>query len=923
MHDAAFDLKPQEWATLRQLLDQLLAQPAGERAAWIDALDEAHRPFAPRLRALLAHAEDTGCDKILQTLPKVETADFAADSAAAGGSAAAPQAGQPVGPYRLLRPLGEGGMASVWLAERSDLLQGRQVALKLPRAAWRHSAWSQRLAREREILATLAHPHIARLYDAGIADDGQPYLALEYVEGQRIDEHCRGRALGVRARLALFLQVTQAVACAHAKLVVHRDLKPSNILVTSDGQVRLLDFGIAKLLEQGTAEETALTLETGRALTPDYAAPEQIRGEPIGTAADSYSLGVLLYELLAGQRPYRLKRDSRAALEEAILEAQPQPPSEAVTDRRLRRVLRGDLDTIVLTALKKAPAERYPTVDAMAADIDRWLRGWPVLAQPDSRWYRARKFVTRHRIGVLVASGVSATVVTAAGVAVSQMFEAREQRDAALQQQQRAAAFSEFMYVLLDDVGTAGQALTMPQLLERGATMLERQQGMDPSLVAYMQYEISRKYTMINQTERVLSLLERAASSARAGGDDDLLAAAHCSAAWSLIHRSRQQAQARLAEAQQVLDRMRNVSVSTATDCMRARARVLHAGGRIDEAIAVARAGLELMDRSPVNAGSRRHLMMTQLSDFYRATDRFKDAAVLSQDELDRVRSAGRAGSRAEMVAQHNHAGNLTRMGEIQAALALLERSYEWALRDPSPHTQPIGVRNSYAGVLLRLGQPQRALQLIDEETAMARRAGSPFHVATCNLVASRVLLALGRPADAGQRLQQAIALWESDPKSYARMLREGALTRADILLAEGRLGPAQALISQTLAGAGYPQRIDAPGIDRLLRMAAQIHLAAGAPAEAERHATDALQYSQRIARDERQSADVGEAALLRAQARVALDRPAEAAADAALASQALANGLGTQHPSTTAAAALLQSLRTPQPALQARRAAS
>jgi serine/threonine-protein kinase len=229
------------------------------------------------------------------------------------------------------------------------MLQRRPVALKLPRGAWRRAALAERMAREREILARLNHPNIARLYDAGIDAQGQPYLALEYVEGERIDAYCRRNALDVAARLRLFLQVTRAVAHAHANLVVHRDLKPANILVAADG----------------TARETELTQLAGRALTPDYAAPEQIVGEPIGTAADVYALGVVLFELLTGARPYAIRRDSRAALEEAILNVDPPRPSSVATTPKLRKRLRGDLDTIVLKALSAtAPRMRSPTTSS-------------------------------------------------------------------------------------------------------------------------------------------------------------------------------------------------------------------------------------------------------------------------------------------------------------------------------------------------------------------------------------------------------------------------------------------------------------------------------------------------------------------------------------------------------------------------------
>ena len=268
-------------------------------------------------------------------------------------------------------------MGAVWLAERIDGLIKRPVALKLPHPPHYNSHLRERFARERDILASLVHPNIGKLFDAGVTEAGQPYLGLEYIEGATITEYCDGMGLPVRNRLELFLQVLEAVQYAHSRLVIHRDLKPSNILVTSERQVVLLDFGIAKLLTDGKAKETELTQRGGAALTPDYASPEQIIGQAISTASDVYSLGIVLYELLTGERPYKLTRDSRGALEEAILAADPRIPSQVVTDqakaerrgstpKKLAHTLAGDLDTIILKALKKRPGDRYPTVNAFA-----------------------------------------------------------------------------------------------------------------------------------------------------------------------------------------------------------------------------------------------------------------------------------------------------------------------------------------------------------------------------------------------------------------------------------------------------------------------------------------------------------------------------------------------------------------------------
>src|SRR6185295_9751376 len=293
------------WGTLSRLLDQALELPAPQVDSWLDSLAPEFDALKPQLKRMLSRHASVETGEFLNKLPKV---DLQPEDATPPRTE---QPGDVIGPYRLERELGSGGMGVVWLAIRTDGLIKRPVALKLPHGAWKRAGLAERMAREREILASLAHPNIAHLYDAGVTAAGQPYLAIEYVEGTRVDVYCRERALGVRARLELFVQVAGAVAYAHGKLVVHRDLKPANILVSGDGQVRLLDFGLAKLLEDGVTRETRVTEMAGRALTPDYASPEQILGEPLTTASDVYSLGVVLYELLCEQRPYRLTRDSR------------------------------------------------------------------------------------------------------------------------------------------------------------------------------------------------------------------------------------------------------------------------------------------------------------------------------------------------------------------------------------------------------------------------------------------------------------------------------------------------------------------------------------------------------------------------------------------------------------------------------------
>lgn len=447
-----------QWPEISRLLDVAMALPRAQRAAWLAGLaaaDVAQRDALVGLLSTLADIED---DDFLAELPRLEVEDATHELTA----------GQTIGCYRLVSEIGVGGMGTVWLAERADGLAQRRIALKLPRAVWGGS-FAERLTRESRILATLEHQHIARLYDAGLDAQGRPFLALEFVEGQPIDVFCRERALPLREREGLLLQTMSAVAHAHARLVVHRDLKPANILVTRDGQVKLLDFGIAKLLESDLTADTALTRVGGRALSLDYASPEQIRGAPLGTASDVYSLGVVAYELLSEARPYRLHRGSAAEMEEAIATAEPSLASDATTSPVLRKALRGDLDAILNRALKKSVGERYPSVEAFAQELERHLRGEPVQARPDSRRYRAAKFVRRHRSAVALASTLAASIVVGSGISVWQAVVAHRQEQRALSENERQQAvrdlYDETMMALSVTATEHPEAFSQPHVI--------------------------------------------------------------------------------------------------------------------------------------------------------------------------------------------------------------------------------------------------------------------------------------------------------------------------------------------------------------------------------------------------------------------------------------------------------------------------
>jgi len=405
---------------MSRLLDEALPLDATGRRAWLETLPTEHRDLVQALRGALlpGDAELAELDK-LAALPELGAVTRAGSPCTSGL-----QTGARVGPYQLIRPLGAGGMAEVWLARRADGAFRRNVALKLPVLGRLRADLEQRFARERDILASLEHPHIARLYDAGVDANALPYLSMEYVEGCPLTEWCDAHNLGIRARLELFLQMLEAVQYAHEKQVIHRDLKPSNVLVTDSGQVRLLDFGVAKLLEADELQLAELTNLYTRALTPDYASPELLRGESVDVRGDVYSLGVLLYELLTGVRPYRLGNvASIGLLEQAINTVEVKKPSTQLeTDEvaargtmpeKLARQLRGDLDAITLKALAKEPARRYQSVASLAEDLRRYLQARPVEALPARFTDRLRKFLRRNSTVVGVTITAAAAVVAA------------------------------------------------------------------------------------------------------------------------------------------------------------------------------------------------------------------------------------------------------------------------------------------------------------------------------------------------------------------------------------------------------------------------------------------------------------------------------------------------------------------------------
>ncbi|MBB3194781.1 serine/threonine-protein kinase [Roseateles terrae] len=467
-------LDKERWLALSPLLDQLLDREEEDRHRWLAQLRANDAATADELEALLAQHQALDAQGFMDR-PAAE--QIGGVPAPVGESPANEPdlAGESIGPYQLEREVGQGGMGAVWLARRADGRFQGEVAIKFLKAGLFGKGDNGRFAREGQILGRLSHPHIARLLDAGVHQGRQPYLVLEYVDGLPIDRYCHEHGLDIESRIRLFLDVLAAVAHAHQRLILHRDLKPSNILVTSDGQVKLLDFGIAKLMDDATqpAAATELTQLAGSAFTPQYAAPEQIQQGDVTTATDVYALGVLLYQLLGGRHPTADDTQTHLDRLKAVVELVPKRLSDVAAGQldpviaRQARLLKGDLDTVVAKALKKAPADRYANAEQLSADLNHWLLHEPITARPDTRFYVLGRFVRRHRLAVGASTAAVLALVGLTSFSVVQAHRAAQAEHQAQQRRQQADDLLSFMLgefadklrpigrlELLDSVGT-------------------------------------------------------------------------------------------------------------------------------------------------------------------------------------------------------------------------------------------------------------------------------------------------------------------------------------------------------------------------------------------------------------------------------------------------------------------------------------
>ncbi|WP_088287137.1 serine/threonine-protein kinase [Ideonella sp. A 288] len=783
-----------QWPRLSALLDQALALPEAERSAWLAALPAEHADLRGVLQDMLHPVSRAGL-----TLPGL-----------GDGDEDAWHTGDTVGPYRLDSLLGQGGMGSVWLAQRADGVLQRPVALKLPRAAAMRPGLAERMARERDLLASLTHPNIARLHDAGLAADGQPWLALELVAGERIDTHCASRGLDVSARLRLFLQAARAVAHAHARLIVHRDLKPSNLLVDGEGQVKLLDFGIAKLLDSGAATDSTLTRDHARPMTPDYAAPEQVAGQEVDTRADVYSLGVLLYELLSDTRLYRGVRPSAAAMEEAILHTEPVRPSEAAADRTVGRALRGDLDTIVLKALKKSPAERYPTVEALAEDIERHLDGRPVLARPDSVGYVLRKLLARHRLGFGAAGAALVAVLAGAGLALWQAHVAGLERE-------RADQVKGFIVRLLHDAnpyhGGDLSKVSAVDLLHQASQRLADSKAMQPAVAAELHSVVGEALMIFGDIAGADTLVDKAVAYSRSSLGDDHRDTLQARLVQLQMHRNKGRHDALARDLDDLLPRLRRRAADDPEPLVLGLGNLaLHANdrGEFERALAaVTEAKGIAMTRLPETHPERIGVHTLEAL-VLRVLGRHAQARDAAEQALRQVRlTYGDQPHPRRMEALAMHGRALADLGDVAGGVAEIEAAAADGRRMMGADHVAVGMfLQNMVGYYIDLGRLDTAEARSAEALQVLGRHLPPEAFSHAFTVATRgaALLARQQAAEALAMLEPAIGHLKAaiGPAHEFTVYADALRVQALVLL--GRLDPARAALPGLAAGAAGPR---------------------------------------------------------------------------------------------------------------------
>lgn len=794
---------------------EVVELPRSERARVILNACAGDETLRTEVESLLAHS-DAG-SRFLAT-PAIG-ADLVA-SIANDSPATDELLGSSVGPYRIERRIASGGMGTVYLASRADAQFTQQVAVKVVKRGMDSEELVRRFRRERQTLAALNHPNIARLFDGGVTQDGRPYLVMEYVDGVPLDRYCEQHPLGTEARLRLFLRICDAVSYAHRNLVVHRDIKPTNILIATDGVPKLLDFGIATVLEAGGTRD--VTSANEQRLTPEYASPEQVEGGPVTTSTDVYSLGIVLFELLTGSRPYSFTVRTAPEIHRVVCSQSPPAPSAAVgrTGRRaqpesdgetrlslpanvapdrLQRILKGDIDNIVLMAIRKEPERRYSSVEQFGDDIRRYLENRPVLARKDTFVYRASKFVRRNALACTIATAAGLSLMGGiAGVVWQKQIADRERDDAYLARDQSEAIYTFLQKMLSEaDPGRAGPNATLRDWVDATAAGLEGQLKDQPLVRAAMQAAVGRMYISLGLNEKAEAELIPALEARTR-----LLPPSHHDVAESRDDLATlRYAQDRLGEAEELLraalatfERIRSGDNPDHAEVLNDLGAVLRAAGRLDEAEETHRKAIAIRTRLFGAASIEAAESYNNLAGVLRSRAQKEESAARAAAEPDRP---GHESRRMEFLTQAQKYATLA----LEARVAVLKQNHPLVAQS----LQNLAVMKAEAGNM------DDALRLMQESVASFEGIFSEAHPATIRALGS-VSFIYRRKAmlqEAEPPLRRAIVLAErrllpTDPLSLSLQLQLG-----NLYVAQNKTADAQIVFQRIVTTAEGDPRLD------------------------------------------------------------------------------------------------------------------
>jgi serine/threonine protein kinase len=893
-----FKLDPDRWKEISPYLDQALSLSNEERRVCLASLRAARPDLADLLEKLLEEEHALDRERFLEHEPPRPAIE-------------APSPGRSIGAYRLISRIGEGGMGSVWLAERNDGRFERQVAVKFLQFAVASPAAAERFKREGRILGQLAHSHIAELIDAGVTRGEEAYLVLEYVPGQQIDKHCDERMLDLDARIKLFLDVLAAVAHAHANLIVHRDIKPSNVLVSTHGEVKLLDFGIAKLLADDTnsASATRLTLEGGGAMTPQFAAPEQLSGGTITTATDVYALGVLLYLLLTGQHPAGSDLHSPAAVLKAIVDTEPPRASEAATkydaaanrattSEKLGRQLRGDLDTILGKALKKSPQERYSSVTPLADDLRRYLRHEPISVRPDTFAYRTSRFVRRNRTAVALATLAFCAVIAGLVGTLIQARSARKQRDYALRQLSRAETINDLNEFILSD------RQAPQEMLDHAEQMFTHDQGLSVENRVEILLKLGANGSHEHGDARTHRMFEEAYQLSRGVTDPSTRARAACALGQNLAYEGQlQPAEAAIEEGLRDLSDDPQLALDQVS-CLRDGGFVSRARGAANEGISRLQLAEQLLKHAPLHSEMLDAKVWMDLGDSLQVAGRNSEACVQFEQASVRLGKLGRSDSGEAAATDYRWGVSLLRLGRpLEAEPRIHHAIVHFSGSEDSPNIVPWQLLY-HAQAIRDVGHLDEAAKQAERAYTGALGAGNPMWVNRGLLLRASIYRMQGDFPHAQDMLDQTDSKLKASVPSgniiFASLLSERAL----LAQARGNVSAASDLMNQALAIVQASVKDGRGGADlvpALLTYRSELDRQLGRSEDAVADATEALHQAQEAAQPGTHSATAGTAYLALGRAQQAKGNGEKATAAYRSATEHLENALGPDHPDSRA----------------------